>query len=67
MNKSIIRYQVNKHLLKLKDRYYAIFEYRNGVTDGKRHTLKETGMKFGICGGRVGQIEARVWYEVERL
>lgn len=66
MNKSIIRYQVNKHLLLLKDRYFDIFEYRNGLTDGTKHTLEETGKKFGISGGRAGQIEARVWYEVEQ-
>jgi DNA-directed RNA polymerase sigma subunit (sigma70/sigma32) len=60
-------YQDKKHLLKLKERYFQIFEYRNGITDGVKHTQKETGDKFGISGNRIGQIEARVWYELGKV
>ncbi|MBU6427106.1 hypothetical protein KGQ27_02590 [Patescibacteria group bacterium] len=60
-------YKDKKHLLKLRARYFEIFEYRNGISDGSRHTQKETGVKFGISGTRIAQIEARVWYEVNRV
>ena len=36
----------------------------SGITDGKAHTQKETGQKFGISGNRVGQLEARMKYEI---
>lgn len=42
-----------------------MFEFRNGLTDGVCHTLKETGQRFGgISGNRVRELEARVIYEV---
>lgn len=59
-------YLAYKNSLGLKQRYYDMFEYRNGLTDGNWHTLKETGQRFGISGGRVRQIEGRVIYEVEK-
>lgn len=65
MKNNIDKYIQKKHLLKLKDRYINIFEYRNGIIDGRRHTHKETGNKFGISDTRISQIEARVWYEIE--
>ena len=58
-------YIAYKNSLGLRQCYYDIFEYRNGISDGSWHTQKETGLKFGIGGGRVGQIEARVRFEVE--
>ena len=61
------KYTDKKPLLKLNERYIAIFEYRNGITDGIKHTLKETGQKFGIGPTRARQIEARVWYEIEKI
>ena len=60
-------YQNKKHLLKLSERYLAFFEYRNGLTDGTKHTLKETGEKFGVGGTRARQIIARVEYELGRV
>ncbi|MEN9912936.1 MAG: hypothetical protein RLY66_344 [Candidatus Parcubacteria bacterium] len=60
-------YQDKKHLLKLSERYLEFFEYRNGFTDGIKHTFKETGDKFGVGGTRAGQIIARVEYELGRV
>lgn len=60
-------YKELKHLLKLKERYCEMFEFRNGLKDGVRHTLAETGKNFGgISGNRVRQLEARVIFEVGR-
>ncbi|MEK7464096.1 MAG: hypothetical protein AAB610_03185 [Patescibacteria group bacterium] len=61
------QYQEKKHLLKLSERYLVFFEYRNGITDGTKHTLRETGQKFGVGGTRAGQIIARVEYELGRV
>ena len=58
-------YLAYKNSLGLRQRYYDIFEYRNSLADGSRHTLEETGQRFGISGGRARQIEARVIFEVE--
>lgn len=60
-------YRAKKHLLALKPRYFEIFEFRNGMVDGKRHTYVETGKRFGISGVRVSQIIARVEYELGKV
>lgn len=65
--KLIQNYKTHKEELKLRPRYLAIFEFRNGLFDGRFHTLKESGGKFGVSGNRIYQIEARVKYELERL
>ncbi len=65
--KLIQNYKTYKEELKLKPRYLAIFEFRNGLINGNSHTLKESGNKFGISGNRIYQIEARVKYELKRL
>lgn len=62
----INRYLRLKSMFNVRDRYFDIFEYRHGVTDGVSHTLAETGKRFGISGTRVDQIEARVLYEIEQ-
>jgi DNA-directed RNA polymerase sigma subunit (sigma70/sigma32) len=59
-------YLACKGSLSLKQRYYDIFEYRQGLADKVWHTLKATGQRFGISGCRVRQIEGRVIYEVEK-
>ena len=57
-------YKRVKHLIKLSDRYFQMFEFRNGLADGTQHTLNETGKRFGdISGNRVRQLEARVIFE----
>ncbi len=67
-NPSLIKkYTSHKKELKLLPRYFDIFEFKNGITDGKFHTQVETGRKFKISATRVYQITARVEYEVESL
>jgi DNA-directed RNA polymerase sigma subunit (sigma70/sigma32) len=67
-NSSLVaRYTKLKPSLNLKQRYFDIFEYRHGMSDGVPHTLAETGEKFGVSGTRAQQIEARVAYEMEQL
>ncbi len=61
----IKKYQEVKDHLGLKERYLDAFEYRNGINDGIKHTLKETGQKFGYSSVRAAQFEARVFYSVE--
>ncbi len=57
---TIKKYLAKKDLLLLPDRYCKMFEFRNGLFDGKRHTLKETGEKFWVSRERVRQMEARI-------
>lgn len=66
-DKILKKYTANRDAIKVLDRYKNIFEYRNGLSDGVVRTQKETGQKFGIGATRVGQIEARVKYEIEKL
>ena len=63
----IKKYLACKKDLHLKTRYFQIFEHRYGLSDGKNHTQKETGVVFGISGNRIGQIEARVKYELSKV
>ncbi len=67
-NPSLIKkYTTHKKNLKLLPRYFEIFEFRNGIADGKFHTQEETGQKFKISATRVYQITARMEYELEKL
>ncbi|MCE9628709.1 MAG: hypothetical protein K8Q91_01810 [Candidatus Vogelbacteria bacterium] len=67
-NPSLIKkYTSHKKELKFLPRYFEIFEFRNGLTDGNFHTQEETGRKFKISATRVYQITARVEYEVEKI
>jgi RNA polymerase primary sigma factor len=45
-------------LLELPERERAIIELRYGLTDGRRRTLEEVGVAFGITRERTRQIEA---------
>ncbi len=58
------KYRAVKHTLKLKERYFMIFEYRCGIADSTKHTISDTGKRFGISSSRAGQIIARVEYEL---
>ncbi len=64
---TIRRYEACKNKIKVTPRTLAVFEYRAGMTDGTAHTQKQTGQKFGISANRVGQLEARIKYEVDSL
>lgn len=59
--------KLKQQLVKVPSRYLEVFEYRNGLTDGVSHTQKDTGAKFNISATRIGQMEARVKYELEQL
>ena len=64
----VTRYKRLKSSLPLKQRYLDIFECRHGVNDARPHTLPATGKQFGnISGTRVGQIVARVLYEMDNV
>ncbi len=60
-------YKKRRSSIKLKPRYFDIFDFRYGLADDKKHTLEETGKEFGISGTRVMQITARVQYEIENI
>ncbi|MDB6080993.1 MAG: hypothetical protein JWO53_265 [Chlamydiia bacterium] len=63
----IKKYTSRKKDLKLLPRYFDIFEFKNGLTEGKFHTQVDTGKKFKISATRVYQLMARVEYELENL
>lgn len=62
----IEKYRACADALKLKRRYLDIFDFRYGLSDGKGHSFKECGKKFGVSGERIRQIVARVEYEIEK-
>lgn len=51
--------EIVKHLptLPLSKRSRKMMEYRHGVTNGKTHTLEETGKKFKVTKERIRQVE----------
>ena len=62
----IKKYIAKKSFLRITPRDLAVFEYRNGITDGIVRTQKEAGKKFGISSTRARQIEAHVKDEMEK-
>lgn len=63
----IKKYQLVKDSLSLGPRYLEVFEFKNGITDGRVYTLIECAKKFGVSRTRIQQIEARVLYGLENL
>lgn len=49
--------QLAELMEQLTAREASIIKYRYGVTDGKAHTLEETGRAFGLTRERIRQIE----------
>jgi RNA polymerase primary sigma factor len=45
-------------LMELPERERKILQLRYGLVDGRRHTLEEVGVAFGITRERTRQIEA---------
>jgi RNA polymerase primary sigma factor len=62
--KAIVQYgldeQMEDLLKELTEREEGIIKYRYGLTDGKAHTLEQTGAKFGLTRERIRQIEKNV-------
>lgn len=52
--------QMFELMKELSDREANIIKYRYGLTDGKAHTLEETGKKFRLTRERIRQIEKDV-------
>jgi DNA-directed RNA polymerase sigma subunit (sigma70/sigma32) len=61
------KYLKAKASLTLPPRYFEVFEFRHGLVDGTTHSLKESGERFGVSSTRIGQMEARVFYEIEEF
>ncbi|MFP4171920.1 MAG: RNA polymerase sigma factor RpoD/SigA [Candidatus Hydrogenedentota bacterium] len=49
--------QLQELMKELTDREANIIRYRYGLTDGKAHTLEQTGREFGLTRERIRQIE----------
>ena len=45
----------------LKEREFNIICLRNGIFDGKEHTLEEIGEKYGLTRERIRQLEAKAY------
>jgi RNA polymerase primary sigma factor len=52
--------QMEELMTELTPRESAIIKYRYGLTDGKAHTLEETGREFNLTRERIRQIEKDV-------
>ena len=52
-------YQRYKETLLSKQRCLQIFEYRNGLVDGGKHTYSECGKQFGVSSSRIRQLEEK--------
>lgn len=59
IDKRLLGEQLEEVLEELPPREARILRLRYGLADGKSHTLKEIGQKFGITRERVRQIEAQ--------
>ena len=56
---NLLREQLETALSALPAREVRILRLRFGLSDGKRHTLREVGDKMGVTRERVRQIEAQ--------
>lgn len=54
----MLRQDLSRALMELPERERAILQLRYGLTDGRRRTLEEVGVTFGITRERTRQIEA---------
>jgi RNA polymerase primary sigma factor len=63
-DKTIVQFELDQQmeeLLKdLSEREAGIIKYRYGLTDGKAHTLEQTGREFNLTRERIRQIEKNV-------
>jgi RNA polymerase primary sigma factor len=61
---TILRDEIEAMLTSLSPREARVLELRFGLLDGRSHTLKEVGEKFGVTRERIRQIETEA---LERL
>lgn len=54
----LLREEIESVLTALTPREARVLKLRFGLTDGRSHTLKEVGEKFGVTRERIRQIEA---------
>ncbi|HNP69738.1 MAG TPA: sigma-70 family RNA polymerase sigma factor [Kouleothrix sp.] len=54
----MLQQDLSRALMELPERERAILQLRYGLTDGRRRTLEEVGVTFGITRERTRQIEA---------
>jgi RNA polymerase primary sigma factor len=54
----MLQQDLTRALMELPERERAILQLRYGLTDGRRRTLEEVGVTFGITRERTRQIEA---------
>lgn len=54
----LLREEIENVLTALSPREARVLKLRFGLTDGRSHTLKEVGEKFGVTRERIRQIEA---------
>ena len=53
----LLREEIEEVLTSLTPREVRVLQLRFGLTDGRSHTLKEVGEKFGVTRERIRQIE----------
>jgi RNA polymerase primary sigma factor len=53
----LLREEIEEVLTSLTPREARVLQLRFGLTDGRSHTLKEVGEKFGVTRERIRQIE----------
>jgi len=61
---TVLRDEIERMLTSLSPREARVLELRFGLLDGRTHTLKEVGEKFGVTRERIRQIETEA---LERL
>jgi RNA polymerase primary sigma factor len=64
LDKEVVQFELDQQMAELmkelSDREAGIIRYRYGLTDGKAHTLEQTGRKFNLTRERIRQIEKNV-------
>jgi len=62
----MLQHDLTQALMELPDRERAVLQLRYGLTDGRRRTLEEIGLAFGITRERTRQIEADALRQLRR-
>jgi RNA polymerase primary sigma factor len=71
MDRAIVQFELDQQMEELMkdltDREAGIIRFRYGLTDGKAHTLEETGREFNLTRERIRQIEKNVLKRLSEL